>query len=307
MLQRDASSQHGGEADLAVDVEPVMNGRAAEVGIDEQNANIALGKDAGEVHSDRGLAFAGSGAGQQDYLGLPPGNGQQQRGAQGAEGFRELRHRRTNDPEISLYRRLRGDLRSAAANAWDERKRRKAGDGFDLRDGADAGVKALKDEGDDDAERQHQDPVDQHHAGAGLQCGSDRRNGVVDDVDLGRLETSLDAGGAKALRETFVECAVGFKVALAKGVLDEVVAELIGLGLLRLERAAGLLLVITGGNVGFMCLVEQAFLFVADLLVDFVDLGGEGLGLRMIRAEIRAELRVLRQELFASASEAGES
>src|SRR6185437_10524238 len=64
LLQRHAAGQHRAEADLSIDIEAVVNGRAAEVGINEQNTNVALGEDAGEVHGDGRLAFAWGRAGQ---------------------------------------------------------------------------------------------------------------------------------------------------------------------------------------------------------------------------------------------------
>src|SRR6185437_14636401 len=121
------------------------------------------------------------------------------------------------------------------------------------------------------------------------------------------LQASLDAGGAQPLGEAFVERAIGVEVALPERVLHEVVAQLVGLGLLDFERAAGLLLVVAGGNIGLMGLIEQPLLFVADLLVDLVDLGGERLDLRMVRTLCGAELCVPGQQLVARTAETTEA
>ena len=65
----------------------------------------------------------------------------------------------------------------------------------------------------------------------------------VDDVDLQRLQAGLDAGRAQPLQQTFVQRPVRFELALPQRVLHQVVAQLVGVGLLRFERRGRLLFV----------------------------------------------------------------
>src|ERR1700728_1101881 len=90
ILQADAAGEHRGESHLSVEPKAMVHGWAAQVGVDDQHAYIALGENTGEVDRYGCLAFGRRGAGEQDDLWLTARNREQQRRAQGAERLREL-------------------------------------------------------------------------------------------------------------------------------------------------------------------------------------------------------------------------
>ena len=90
VLQGDAAGEDRGETNLAVEAEAVMHGWAAEIGVDEQYANVALRQDTGEVDRDGGLALGWCGAGEKNNLRFTTGYREQERGAEGAESLGEL-------------------------------------------------------------------------------------------------------------------------------------------------------------------------------------------------------------------------
>lgn len=76
---------------LAVaEIEEAADARLAKVRIEEQGAVAELRQSDGEIRGRGGFALARQGAGDQNDLRRVIGLGEQQRGAQGAEGFRHL-------------------------------------------------------------------------------------------------------------------------------------------------------------------------------------------------------------------------
>ena len=69
-----ATGQHRGEADLSVETKTVMHSWAAEIRINDKNAHIALGENAGEVDGNSRLAFRRRCTGKQDDLWFTPRN-----------------------------------------------------------------------------------------------------------------------------------------------------------------------------------------------------------------------------------------
>ena len=59
----DEPDEEGGEAEFVGDVEDVVLGGLAEVGVDEEDFEAGLGDGDGEVGSDGAFALAGAGAG----------------------------------------------------------------------------------------------------------------------------------------------------------------------------------------------------------------------------------------------------
>src|SRR5207302_5145693 len=90
VLQARGASEYCSQAELAGEAEAVVDAGPAEVGVDEQDAGIALGHHGGEVCGCRGLAFRWCSAGEEDELGRLSSGGEQQRSLKRAEGLREL-------------------------------------------------------------------------------------------------------------------------------------------------------------------------------------------------------------------------
>ena len=121
-FKANASGQHRGETDLSVEAEAVMHGWPAKVGVDDKDAHVALREYAREVDGHRCFAFGRRRAGEKNHLWLTTGNGQQQRGAQRPEGFRELRLGTGECSQVAHRGRKRCLVRHAPPGARNERQ-----------------------------------------------------------------------------------------------------------------------------------------------------------------------------------------
>ena len=206
------------------------------------------------------LAFGGRGAGEQNNVGLAAGDGEQKRGAQGAEGLRELRLGVGEEAEVA-----HGHAELALVGGLARVRGMRASDGRP--ETASISATLRRPVSRLSSTKARMSPTRSITVPSTIsmlerECreGPMAGNGGVNDVDLGGFEASLDAGGAQALQQVLIEGAVGFVLALAEGVLDQGIAQLEVVGGLGGEHGASLVFVGLGGDVSLAGLGEDAVL-----------------------------------------------
>ena len=128
---------------LLVTLQHLVQRRAAQVGVHDQHALAALGKDRGQIEDGGGLAFAGAGADDGDGVELVVLAREQQVGAQHAVGLG--------------VRAFGAFLEQQADVLRNDAQHRRLQRALDVVDGLHAGVEILDEEGQADADHQADD------------------------------------------------------------------------------------------------------------------------------------------------------